>query len=142
MTNFLRTLKLLTLLILVFIVTVIEFTFIFYAFWDKGSSFLSGLTFLFQRNISIVAIGILTLASLTAFFTFIKKVNNSKELTFLSFYLLPFLLVIAHYIYLIIDNFSLERKLLDSSIIAIPFLFNLTLAYLFYIRTLKKETNT
>jgi hypothetical protein len=137
-----KVLQLFVLLLLVFIITVIEFTCIFYAFWDKGSSFLSGLAFLFQINISIVAIGILTLASLTAFFTFIKKVNNNKTLTFLSFYLLPFLLIIGHYIYLIIDNFSLERKLLDSSIIAIPFLINLTLAYLFYIRILKKEANT
>jgi hypothetical protein len=134
--------KLFILLLLVFVISSTMFICIYYSFWEEGRYIISKIAFAFQRDLSIIAIGILTLSSFTAFFTFNKKTNNNRALKFLSFYLLPLSLILIHCIALIIDGFSLKTKLLDASIIAIPFLLNLTVAYLFYIKSDNKQSKS
>lgn len=134
-----KALKLFLLLLLVFIVTIIEFTCIYYSYKEEGRYVITKLAFAFQRDLSFIAIGILTLSSFTAFFTLNKKIIKGKTARFLSFYLFPLCLIIGYCIFLMIDNFSLERQLLEASVIAIPFLVNLTLAYLFYLKILKNK---
>jgi hypothetical protein len=136
-----KPIKLFILLLLVFVVSATMFTCIYYSYWEEGRYIISKLAFAFQRDLSIIAIGILTLSSFSAFFTFNRKINSNKALKFLSFYVLPLSLILIHCIALIIDGFNVKTKLLDASIIAVPFLLNLTVVYLFYIKTHQKENN-
>lgn len=137
-----KPLKLFLLLLLLFIVTIIEFTCIYYSYKEPGKYLVSKIAFAVQRDVSFIAISILTLLSFTSFFTFNKIVKGSKVLSFLSFYLIPLSLILIYCIAVIIDGFNIKGLLLDAAMIAIPFLFNLTLVYLFYIRTSQKEPNT
>lgn len=136
-----KALKLLTLLLLVFIVTIVEFACIYYTYKEEGRYIISKLAFAFQRDLSFIAIGILTLCSFTAFFTFNKKVNSNNLLTFLSFYLFPLALILTYCTAILIDGFNIKGLLTDAAMIAVPFLLNLTLVYLLYIRSTKKALN-
>ena len=136
-----KPLKLFLSLLLLFIVAIIEFTCIYYSYKEPGKYLVSKIAFAVQRDASYIAIGILTLLSFTSFFTFNKKVKNSKSLSFLSFYLFPLSLILIYFIAIIIDGCNVKGLLFDAAMIAVPFLLNLTLVYLLYIRSTKKALN-
>lgn len=76
----------------------------------------------------------LSLSSATIFLNLIKKVRNTGILNFLSFYLLPLLLLFVE-ISPIATNAS---KIKTMSIIVIPFFVLLTIAFILYINFKKQ----